>query len=270
MESVARLQDGLWVTSGVDAAVDYPDTGHALLAEIEATSAWFRERNALIAEALGAEGLPATLIEVGAGNGFVAAHLRGLGVDAAAIEPAHDAARVSAARGVPTVCGRLEDLELPAASVEAVGLFDVLEHIPHPPGLLAEIHRVLAPGGRLAITVPAGPGLWSQADELAGHHRRYRRDSLIEELAAAGFAPAHVGHAFAALIGPVALARALPYRLGRRSAPAAASATGTRQVAGYGRAGRALARTAFALERRLRAVWDVPLGTSVVGVFRRC
>ena len=37
---------------------------------------------------------------------------------------------------------------------------DVLEHIDDDRGMLAEMHRVLAPGGTLLVTVPAFPFLW--------------------------------------------------------------------------------------------------------------
>lgn len=54
-------------------------------------------------------------------------------------------------------------------------MFDVLEHIADSGPPSDEIPRVLVPGGRLAVTVPAMPLLWSQTDALAGHYRRYRR-----------------------------------------------------------------------------------------------
>jgi SAM-dependent methyltransferase len=267
IEDVATAVSGVWVAAGAGAAVHYPATGHELMAGIEDASAWYAERNRLVAEAFAIGGLPERLLDVGAGNGAVASHLRSLGVDAVAIEPARGAAAVAAHRGVPVICGMLEDLGLPDGSLEAVGLFDVIEHLADPAPLLAEVRRVLTVDGRLAITVPALPALWSQADELAGHHRRYRRSTLIAELAAAGFEPHTCRYAFAALVPPVGLLRALPHRLGRARSDERESEAGTRQVAGYGALGRAAARSAFAAERALRRRVDVPLGTSLIGVF---
>ncbi|HEY6892089.1 MAG TPA: class I SAM-dependent methyltransferase [Solirubrobacter sp.] len=269
VERVARRSGRLWVAGGADAAVDYPATGHELLAGIEDESAWYLERNRLVSEALAGDGLPSSLLEVGAGNGVVAAHLRRLGVDAVAVEPGRGAAEFAAQRGVPTICGLLEDLELPAGTIEAAGVFDVLEHLEDPGPLLAELHRILIGGGRLAVTVPALPALWSHADEVAGHHRRYRRETLTRSLADVGFEVRRCNYAFGTLVPPVALARTLPHRLGRQRSDADESEAATRQVAGYGDLGRHVARAAFAAERAVRRRVDVPFGTSLVAVFVR-
>ena len=269
IDGVARPEGGVWLAGRAGDRVDYPEDGHELLLDVEGKSAWFAERNRLIAAALAPGGLPREFVEIGAGNGFVTAHLRSLGVDAVAVEPGRGAAEASARRGVPTVCGLLDDLALPDGSVEAAGVFDVLEHVADTGPLLHELHRVLVPGGRLVVTVPAMPSLWSRTDELSGHHRRYRRQELVAELAGAGFAMRACRYAFAALVPVVALARALPYRLGYRRDDVREAAVGTRQVAGYGDIGHSAARAAFATERAARRVYDVPAGTSLVAVFAR-
>ena len=51
------------------------------------------------------------------------------------------------------VC-KLEDTGLPTASADIVIITEVLEHIVNPRKVLAEIHRVLKPGGRLVLSVP--------------------------------------------------------------------------------------------------------------------
>jgi SAM-dependent methyltransferase/UDP-N-acetylglucosamine transferase subunit ALG13 len=45
-------------------------------------------------------------------------------------------------------------LPFPAGFFASVSALDVLEHVPDEDALLAEIHRVLAPGGKLVLTVP--------------------------------------------------------------------------------------------------------------------
>ena len=64
----------------------------------------------------------------------------------------------------------------------------MLEHIDEDEVVLKEIQRALKPGGGLVLTVPQHPWLWSKADELACHRRRYRRHELAQKLRRNGFA----------------------------------------------------------------------------------
>jgi SAM-dependent methyltransferase len=70
---------------------------------------------------------------------------------------------------------------------------EVLEHIPEDRAVLAELARVLRPGGTMAVTVPRWwPELlmWAISDDYhnvpGGHIRIYRRSALLARLSAAG------------------------------------------------------------------------------------
>ncbi len=76
---------------------------------------------------------------------------------------------------------------------------EVLEHIPDDTGAMAELARVLRPGGTIAVTVPRFfPELmcWALSSEYheveGGHVRIYRRSELVERLRGAGLVP--LGH----------------------------------------------------------------------------
>jgi len=74
---------------------------------------------------------------------------------------------------------------IPAAlneSFDIICLFDVLEHIEDDAAALDWIHSHLLPGGRVFLSVPAFPFLWSGHDERAQHCRRYRRKGLEDLL----------------------------------------------------------------------------------------
>ena len=99
-------------------------------------------------------------------------------------------------------------LPLADASVDVVTALDVLEHLDDATAL-AEVRRVLRPGGVLVLTVPALPWLWSFRDRDAGHRRRYRRRDLRARLQAAGLRVLWMNHYQALLLPVVALTRLL-------------------------------------------------------------
>ena len=66
---------------------------------------------------------------------------------------------------------------------------ETLEHIPGHEDAVAELARVLASGGWLVGTVPAGPRQWSDWDEWAGHLRRYTAAEMKEILTSASLEP---------------------------------------------------------------------------------
>ncbi len=70
------------------------------------------------------------------------------------------------------------DVPLADASVDALLSANLLEHVPDDRGALREIARVLRPGRRAAIVVPAGPGNYDYYDRFLGHERRYAHGEL--------------------------------------------------------------------------------------------
>jgi SAM-dependent methyltransferase len=79
------------------------------------------------------------------------------------------------------------DLPIADQAVDAVVSANLLEHVPDDEGALREFFRVLRPGGRAAIVVPAGPSTYDYYDRFLGHERRYARRELAGKSRAAGF-----------------------------------------------------------------------------------
>ena len=64
------------------------------------------------------------------------------------------------------------------AAHSAVVACNVLEHVPDDVGALRDLGRLLRPGGRVVLVVPAFPSAMSAFDRAIGHERRYRRAGL--------------------------------------------------------------------------------------------
>jgi SAM-dependent methyltransferase len=156
-----------------------------IIAQGEPVHFWYGPRRTLLLDTIraAAPARGASILDVGCGSGAMVEALLGLGYDARGIDP-WAARRGLAADRFST--GQAESIPLADASVAAACSFDVLEHADD--GLaLAELHRVLEPGGLLFISVPAHAWLWSVRDTLAGHRRRYTRATLRARVAEAGF-----------------------------------------------------------------------------------
>ena len=135
------------------------------------------------------------VLEVGAGVGAIAIKLATAGHDVIAIEPADNVFPELLRRtaGVPRLCARkITSQELltsgAAASFDSIVYVSVLEHILDDVEELRTAFELLAPGGSLALFVPAMPALYGSLDFKSGHFRRYDRALLEQVVTRAGFA----------------------------------------------------------------------------------
>ena len=161
------------------------------LSRLEAENFWFRARNQLILWALRTYKPDASnFLEVGCGTGFVLSGiaracpklaLSGSEIFLAGLS--HAAERVPSARFMQMDARRVPFVE----EFDAIGAFDVLEHIKEDETVLAQLHGAIKFGGVLILTVPQHPSLWSASDEYACHVRRYTRAEIEQKVIAAGF-----------------------------------------------------------------------------------
>ena len=196
--------------------INYPDAANEFCFGIEERSFWFNYRNQFIVHTVRQFPPRGVVADIGAGNGYVSLALQRAGFRTIAIEPGAAGARNARSRGLEVICATLETSGLAPGSLDAAGLFDVLEHIEDDAGFLRTVGSFLRPGARLYLTVPAWDALWSSEDELVGHHHRYRLGTLRQRLQSSGFAVDYSTYLFSPLLLPLLLFRTLPSRLGRR------------------------------------------------------
>ncbi len=100
--------------------------------------------------------------------------------------------------GLPVRCGTVLDLPLEDGSVDCVLFLEVIEHLKEPERGLAEIHRVLKPGGRLILVFPNDrnfmlarllTGMLKEAFYDAGHTRQWTPQDIRRVLRKMRFSP---------------------------------------------------------------------------------
>lgn len=94
------------------------------------------------------------LLDIGCGSGGILSIMRALGwrVEGVDLDPV--AVEITRGLGIPARLGTLESQAYPDASFDAIMMSHLIEHVADPVRLVAESHRVLRPGGRLAIATP--------------------------------------------------------------------------------------------------------------------
>jgi 2-polyprenyl-3-methyl-5-hydroxy-6-metoxy-1,4-benzoquinol methylase len=140
-------------------------------------------------------------LDVGCAMGSMLEEARAAGWDPVGVETSEFAAKYAAEHtGCPVHAGTLAEAAFPPESFDVITLMDVIEHVPNPSALIAEIHRLLRPGGVLFIVTPnfASLFVWLYGARAYGvwpdQHVVYFQPSTVESLLRrAGFAKIIVG-----------------------------------------------------------------------------
>jgi SAM-dependent methyltransferase len=194
------------------------DTYH-LMRRLEDGHWWFVARRKIIESLLASMEIPrpAEILEVGCGTGGNISMLNNFG-KVTGVEQDDAAAQMARDRDLAQILsGELpEGLPVFARKFDLINLFDVIEHVKEDGASLRALSALLNPGGRIVLTVPAFPFLWSQHYDDSHHQRRYRRRDLKDLSRKHGLSLDYASYFNFWLFPPVALIRlirkVIPYR----------------------------------------------------------
>lgn len=156
---------------------------------LEGNHWWFLGRRDIIYKLIMDYHKDAEILDIGCSGGaligFLKAkgfkRLRGIDIDVRAID-------ICRQKGITDV--RISDAaetEFKDRQFDIIIASDMLEHIENEDRALFEWYRILKPGGKLIVFVPAFKLLWSKHDEVNLHYRRYCKSDLIKVLRKNGF-----------------------------------------------------------------------------------
>ncbi len=140
------------------------------------------------------------VLEIGAGTGYVAKGLQKSGYKVAVGE-IHLSGLLYAKKNGLSECYQFDLFDPPFhEKFDAIGMFDVLEHLEKDVDALIQVTKMLKPGGKIFISVPAHQWLWNRDDSVAAHKRRYSKKTLIHAVKKAGLQVVQINFFFIAIL----------------------------------------------------------------------
>jgi SAM-dependent methyltransferase len=158
------------------------------------------------------------ILDVGCGTGANLEMLSKFG-EAEGVDVSAEALAFCRARGLRALKqGEAEDLPYEDESFDLATALDVVEHLDDDLAGLKEMRRVLRPGGRALLFVPAFMFLWGVQDDVSHHRHRYTLGVLEDVVKRAGFAIERASYVNITFFAPIFLGRLLIRATGFRPA----------------------------------------------------
>lgn len=110
-----------------------------------------------------------SLFDIGAATGFFLNLARERGWTVRGVEPSSFAAARARDKGLNVQAGIFDTCDVPPESLDAITMWDVIEHLPDPRNTLRLIHNRLKPRGVLAINTPDSGSLLASLLGLRWH-----------------------------------------------------------------------------------------------------
>jgi SAM-dependent methyltransferase len=227
---------------------------------------WFRGRRKVISRLLADMKLrpDASLLEIGCGGGGNLPMLSSFSRKLRAVEPNPVLREHAAGRGLCEVReGLLPDpIPYEGEKFDLICMFDVLEHVKEDTEAVQALGKRLTENGRMLVTVPANPSLWSSHDVENGHFRRYTKKSLRSLFKNTGFTVERISFFNFFLFPPIWFCR----KLGGAGS-ARKEGKPDLETPSFGLSG--VFFSLMSLEARLLSFFNLPFGVSLVCVVRR-
>jgi SAM-dependent methyltransferase len=241
---------------------------YQVMFEVEDTYWWYVGMRSIFLSLLDGQYKSRTdlkILDAGCGTGAMLSHLRPYG-EVVGVDLSSEALRLAKKReveGCELVQSSLTDLPFVDEAFDLITSFDVICCIDDDELAFGEVSRVLRPGGRVILNLPAYNPLRSEHDLAVHIKRRYTRSDVALEVEKVGLTVERVAHANT-LLFPLAAAVRVAKKLPDKSVSEARSDLRTLPPL----VNRCLARVLF-LERSLLQRIDFPFGLSVVCVARK-
>ncbi len=169
----------------------FPPDHFDRLAELEPNNFWFKARNLILIHLFKkyvGEGQQKKVLEIGCGTGYVAKGLRTLQYNYIGSEIFIEGLKNARKRIQDAELIQLDATKIPFTNeFDAIGAFDVIEHIQEDELVMRNVHQALKQNGYFIVTVPQYKFLWSYMDDYAKHKRRYSKKELKQKLEHNGF-----------------------------------------------------------------------------------
>jgi len=148
---------------------------------------WYQSRKRILLDLVQKIPKERSVLDLGSATGGNTEMMLNLGLKVTSVEYSQIGVDIQRSKGIKVDQGDARNLVYKDSSFFAVVCLDVLEHIVDDKQVLAEIFRVLQPGGFAVISVPQDPNLWSDHDRAVRHVRRYERADLVNKIQSTGF-----------------------------------------------------------------------------------
>ena len=205
------------------------------------------------------------ILDAGCGTGGNLAALQRAGYDAQGFDFSHVAIEFCRARGLMGVSvGSITDIPYTDKVFDIVISCDVLNDAgtDDEERALREIYRVLRPGGRVFLNLPAFSFLRGEHDQATDVARRYTKVDIRRKLQRVGFEPVRLSYWNMLLFPAVLLVRLVRHGRDGKGEPRS-------DIAVPPAPANWLLTQLMRIERVLRSVIDLPVGSSLAVVARR-